>query len=192
MNYVIVGLGNPDTEYKGTRHNVGRAAVQLFAKENDVDEWREDKKNKVLVVKVGKHTLLLPETYMNKSGSAVVKYVKSVKAAKTMVVVYDDMDLPLGRIKISFARSSGGHKGVESIRRGVKTDEFIRVRIGVSPTNAKGMAKKPLGEEKVLKFILGKFAPKEENELKKALKRAAEALGIIIDEGYVAAMNKCN
>jgi PTH1 family peptidyl-tRNA hydrolase len=194
MAYIIVGLGNPGGEYDNTRHNAGRMAVEAYAKKEGGKDvvWRDDKKANALVAKVGKDTLVLPNTFMNKSGSAVVKYVKSVKAAKNMVVVYDDLDLPLGRIKISFARSAGGHNGLKSVTRAVKTDEFIRIRIGVSPHTPKGVTKKPSGEDAVLKFILGKFAPKEADELKKTLKLAVEALGVIRDDGYVVAMNKCN
>jgi PTH1 family peptidyl-tRNA hydrolase len=194
MAYIIVGLGNPGGEYDNTRHNAGRMAVEAYAKKEGGKDvvWRDDKKANALVAKVGKDTLVLPNTFMNKSGSAVVKYVKSVKAAKNMVVVYDDLDLPLGRIKISFARSAGGHNGLKSVTRAVKTDEFIRIRIGVSPHTPKGVTKKPAGEDAVLKFILGKFAPKEADELKKTLKLAVEALGVIRDDGYVVAMNKCN
>jgi PTH1 family peptidyl-tRNA hydrolase len=194
MAYIIVGLGNPGGEYENTRHNAGRMAVEAYAKKEGGKgvEWREDKKANALVTKVGTDTLVLPNTFMNKSGSAVLKYVKSVKAAKNLVVVYDDLDLPLGRIKISFARSSGGHNGLKSVARAIKTDEFIRIRIGVSPHTPKGVTKKPTGEDAVLKFILGKFAPKEADELKKTLKLAVEALAVIRDEGYVAAMNTCN
>lgn len=166
--------------------------MEYFASKNDVETWREDKKANAHVAKVGKHTLVLPDTFMNKSGSAVSKYVKSVKAAKNLVVVYDDLDLPLGRIKISFSRSSGGHNGLKSVARAVKTDDFIRVRIGVSPHTPKGKIKKPLGEEKVMGFILGKFTPKDEAEFKKVLKRVSDALTCILEEGYVQAMNVHN
>lgn len=191
MSYVIVGLGNPGGEYAKTRHNAGRLAVEYFASKNDVETWREDKKANAHVAKVGKHTLVLPDTFMNKSGSAVSKYVKSVKAAKNLVVVYDDLDLPLGRIKISFALLRG-HNGLKSVARAVKTDDFIRVRIGVSPHTPKGKIKKPLGEEKVMGFILGKFTPKDEAEFKKVLKRVSDALTCILEEGYVQAMNVHN
>ena len=98
---------------------------------------------------------------MNKSGSAVIKYVKSVKAAERMVVVYDDLDLASGTLKVSFDRSSGGHKGLESVMRAVKTKKFARVRIGISPTSAAGKIKKPLGEEEVATFILSRFKQSE-------------------------------
>lgn len=196
MNWIIVGLGNPGEEYKKTHHNTGRIAVEHFAKKLGVDEWRFDAKANAQVAKISGDgislTCVLPDTFMNKSGNAVLKYVKSTKMAKNMVVVYDDLDLPLGRIKISFARSSGGHKGVESIIRALKTEEFVRLRVGIAPRNAKGNAKVITGDEKVLKLILGKFKPAEEAELKKMWKKVSEALATIVRYGYVKAMNQFN
>lgn len=192
MNYVIVGLGNPGGEYDSTRHNAGRMAVESFAKAQGVEQWREDKKAIAQVAKIDKGTLVVPDTFMNKSGSAVAKYVKSVKAAGKLVVIYDDMDLPLGSMKISFDRGSGGHKGVESIARAVKTKAFVRIRLGVSPTTPSGKLKKPSGEKEVLAFILAKFKPAELDILKKVFKQVTEALTIIVDEGHVRAMNVCN
>lgn len=192
MNYVIVGLGNPGNEYEHTRHNAGREAVEYFAKKNDASEWKEDAKSEATVAKVGKTVLVLPDTFMNKSGSAVVKHVKSVKAAENLVVVYDDLDLPLGKVKISFNRGSGGHKGIESITRAVKTQKFVRIRIGVSPATSSGKLKKPDGEEKVIDFILGKFKPAEQDVLKKVYKVVAGAIREIIEEGRLVAMNHYN
>jgi PTH1 family peptidyl-tRNA hydrolase len=196
MSWILVGLGNPGEEFVKTHHNAGRTAVEHFAKKFGAVEWRVDKNAKALVVKVSEDgvvaTCVLPDTFMNKSGSAVAKYVKSIKAAQKLVVVYDDFDLPIGRIKISFARSSGGHKGVESIMRALKTDQFIRIRIGIAPENAKGNAKVITGKEKVLKLILGKFKPAEEAELKKVWKKVSEALATIVRDGYVKAMNGFN
>jgi PTH1 family peptidyl-tRNA hydrolase len=192
MNYVIVGLGNPGGEYESTRHNAGRMAVEYFGKKKGVTEWREDKKAVAQVAKTDGVTLVLPDTYMNKSGSAVVNYVKSVKAAEKLVVVYDDMDLPLGKVKLSFDRGSGGHKGIESIARAVKTKAFVRIRVGVSPTTPSGKLKKPSGDKEVLAFILAKFKPAEIDELKKVFKGVDEALTIILDEGHLKAMNVVN
>lgn len=196
MNWIIAGLGNPGEEYKNTHHNTGRGAVLHFAKKYGVSEWRLDAKANAQVAKISGDGIsaicLLPDTFMNKSGSAILKYVKSPKMAKNMVVVYDDLDLPLGRIKISFARSSGGHKGVESIIRALKTEEFVRLRIGIAPRSTKGNAKVIIGDEKVLKLILGKFKPTEEVELKKVWKRVNDALATIICDGYVKAMNEFN
>lgn len=192
MSWVIVGLGNPGGEYENTRHNAGRMALQYFAKKSDVDEWREDKKAQATVAKVGSVALVLPDTYMNKSGSAVAKYVKSAKAASKMIVVYDDLDLPVGKVKLSYDRGSGGHRGLDSVMRAVKTREFARVRIGVSPETPGGKLKKPHGEDEVNKFILAKFKPSDIDELKKVFKRVAEALEAIQKDGVLVAMNEFN
>ena len=107
MTWVIVGLGNPGEEYESTRHNAGRMAVMHFGKLNGVDEWKGDpekngagKKALAHVAKVGNSICVLPDTFMNKSGSAVLKYVKSAKAAEKMIVAYDDLDLPLGTVAL--------------------------------------------------------------------------------------------
>lgn len=192
MNYVIVGLGNPGGEYDTTRHNTGRMAVDYVGEKNDAGPWKEDKKANATVGKTEVSTLVLPNTFMNKSGSAVARYVKSVKAAEKLVVVYDDLDLPLGTMKVSFDRGSGGHKGVESIARAVKTKRFIRIRIGVSPATPGGKLKKPHGEKEVVAFILAKFKPSEQDVLKKVFTRVNDALTCIIDEGREKAMNLYN
>lgn len=196
MTWVIVGLGNPDEEHVRTRHNAGRMAVEYFAKKHDLGEWKEDKKSNSFIVRgaIGKQLVVcvLPNTYMNKSGSAVVKYIKSVKAAEKLIVVYDELDMGIGSLKISFDRGSGGHRGVESIARAVKTKKFSRVRIGVSKVNAKGETQKPQGETDVEKFILGNFSTEEFTELKGVFKKTNEAIEEIVKEGHERAMNTFN
>ena len=196
MAWVIVGLGNPGEEYQRTRHNTGRLALEYFAKAHDFSDWNIDKKNKATVSKgnVGKSlvALVAPDTFMNKSGSAVAKYVKTAKAAAQMIVVYDDLDLPLGAMKVSFDRGSGGHKGLESVMRAVKTKKFARVRIGVSPVSASGTRKKPSGEKEVLDFILEKFRSSEMDQLMRVFKHVSQALEAIVLEGPQMAMNKFN
>lgn len=191
MAYVIVGLGNPDNEYDGTRHNTGRMILHAIAKKEKL-EWREDKKANALVTKWGTATLLMPDTYMNKSGSAVVKYVKSIKAAEGLIVVYDDIDLPLGRIKISFDRSSGGHNGLKSIDASLKTRAYYRVRVGIAASTASGKTKKPKGEDEVIAYLMKTFKPSEQEEFKKITKRAIQALETILTGGPAAAMNEFN
>lgn len=190
MQWIVVGLGNPDAQHEGERHNTGRMLLQQIAKKEKL-EWRTDAKAQALVAK-GDAVYVLPETFMNKSGSAVGKYVKSVKAAEHLLVVYDDMDLPLGKIKISYDRSAGGHNGLKSIERAVKTKKFWRVRIGICPTTPSGKLKKPAGEQAVIDFILGKFKESEREVLKKVYKHATEAIGCVIAQGPVAAMNAYN
>ncbi len=121
-----------------------------------------------------------------------MKYVKSVKAAEKLVVIYDDFNLPLGKIRISYNRSSGGHNGVESIIKALKTEAFIRIRIGVAPETAKGLAKVPHGDEKIEKFILGKFKDDEMKEIKKMAKIVAEVIPVLVAEGREKAMSIYN
>jgi len=196
MAWVIVGLGNPGDEYANTRHNTGRMALEFFAKTNKFNGWHNDKKShstistgmleKIVVA------LVAPDTFMNKSGTAVSKFVKNPKTAERLVVIYDDLDLPLGTMKLSYDRSSGGHKGLESIMRAVKTQKFTRVRIGVSPSTASGTLRKPEGDKVILNFILTKFRAHELDELKQVWKRVAHALESIVTEGREQAMNRFN
>ncbi len=192
---IIVGLGNPGEEYENTRHNTGRIIVSTFAKKLCA-EFESDKKSNALVAvgKIGKTKVIfvLPETFMNKSGNAVGKFVKSMKAAKDLIVVHDDLDLPLGRIKISFNKSSGGHKGVESVMRAVKTEAFWRLRVGISGAKAGGKTKKPSGDALVNNFIVAKWKPSEETEFKKVIKKAVEALALATTDGCEKAMMEAN
>jgi len=196
MPYIIAGLGNPGKEYESTRHNTGRIMIEYFRDAHNFPEWKEDKKNKALVSKekVGKETVLLmePNNFMNNSGKSVAPLVASKKAAEKVIVIYDDIDLPIGVIKISWNRSSGGHNGLGSVIKSLKTQEFVRVRVGVSKMSAKGVAKKPKGEESVLKFLLGEFKKDEMLEIKKIAKRVSSALEMIIGEGREKAMGEFN
>lgn len=196
MTWVAVGLGNPGEEYTNTRHNTGRMMLEHFAAKQKFSEWKEDTKADAEICRgaIGKNLIVLvnPNTFMNKSGSSVAKFVKSVKAAEKLVVVYDDLDLPLGSMKLSFDRGSGGHKGIESIMRAVKTKKFVRIRIGVSPTTPGGKLKKPQGEREVVRFILARFKEDELDILKKVFKRAGEALESIVTDGREIAMTRFN
>ncbi len=173
--YIVVGLGNPGDEYACTRHNTGRMAVSYLEKKE---------------IKGIKFVHL--ETFMNKSGSGVAKVVKSKKVAQKLIVIYDDLDLGLGQMKISYNRSSGGHRGVESIIKALKTEEFIRIRVGISPATPSGKVKKPSGENAVDKHILGEFKKSETEVIKKVFKRVAEAVKVISEHGLQRAMTECN
>jgi PTH1 family peptidyl-tRNA hydrolase len=196
MTLVVVGLGNPGKEYEKTRHNAGRMAVALVAKKADADDFSLNKTANALIAKGsvgGKNaTLVLPETMMNLSGKSVAAFVKTPKAAKDLLVIQDDLDLPLGTIKMVAGRGSGGHKGIESIMRALKTKDFARIRIGISAAGKKNQAKKVSGEEKVIKHVIGTFKPAEEAGLKKTLKKAAEAAELFASEGIEAAMQFAN
>lgn len=204
MSYIIVGLGNPDGEYAGTRHNVGRAmldyALAKTALGGEVSEWKLDKKLGALVAKgkLGKEPLLFlkPENFMNNSGKSLKTLFMSsprhsgARKAHNLIVIHDDLDLPLGNFKVCFNRGSGGHKGVESIMRAIKTKEFIRLRIGVSPSTSSGRIKKPQEEKKVLDFIIGKFKPAELDILKKVEKKAGAMLEAIVRDGLEKALSQ--
>ena len=125
MNSVklVVGLGNPGSEYENTRHNTGRIVVGM------VEKKFEEKKDKSKTKSI---KFLLPDNFMNNSGKAVVPLIKTKKDLQDLVVVYDDIDLPLGKIKISFNRSAGGHNGLGSVIKALKSEEFLRIRVGIS------------------------------------------------------------
>ena len=196
MNYLIVGLGNPGAEYELTRHNVGRLTVEAIQKRFQFPDWIPEKKTLALKSEgeyEGKTaTLLLPETMMNRSGKSLIPLVKSVKDATKLLVIHDDLDLLLGRFKLSFDRGSGGHRGLESIIKTIKTTAFLRARIGVSPASKKGVAKKPVGEEAIVKFILGKFRLAELATIKRVVKEVSEATTLWLTDGPAATMNKFN
>ena len=202
MPYIIAGLGNPGAEYEDTRHNTGRMVLEAVRKEFGGDFELDKKLNaQVAEGKIGKEKAIFvaPETFMNNSGKAIGPLVKTkldkklkLRTADGLVVIYDDFSLPLGRIRISYNRSSGGHNGLESIIKAVKTEAFTRIRVGTAAENAKGNAKPINGDAKIEKFILGPFKPDELKELKKVAKKCAEAVEVIVKEGREKAMTMFN
>ena len=170
---LVVGLGNPGVEYENTRHNTGRIVVRILEK-------------KLVDSKI---KFLTPDTFMNNSGKAVAPLVKSKKDLAQLIIIYDDIDLPLGKIKISFNRSSGGHNGVQSIIKAVKSEEFLRIRVGIAPTTPSGKTKKPTD---TLKFLLGEFKKSELEIIKKLSKKVAEAVEMIYGESKEKAMSLYN
>jgi PTH1 family peptidyl-tRNA hydrolase len=207
MIYTFVGLGNPGEEYVDTRHNAGRMMLLWLAKSEGA-EWKTDKKLNAQLAKINigsnigkkirgnvgslRALLVLPDSYMNNSGKSVKPLIGSLKAAEKLMVIYDDLDLPFGSTKMSFNKSSGGHKGLESIIKALKTEKFARIRIGTSPTSPTGKLRKPQGEEKVMKHILGKFKPDEMLVLKKLSKKVNTALETFTTSGLGAAMTEFN
>ncbi|MFA6392568.1 MAG: aminoacyl-tRNA hydrolase [Candidatus Paceibacterota bacterium] len=193
---LTVGLGNPGKEYENTRHNTGRMILQNIAKANDFLDWKDDMKLKSFRSKGEldgeKVEFILPNTFMNNSGNVVAQVIDDKKKLKNLVVVYDDIDLPLGSLKISFNRSSGGHNGLESVIKKVKSREFVRIRIGVSPVTPTGKIKKPKGEEAILKFLLGAYKEDELKEIKKISKKVREIITILSVEGKDKAMTLYN
>lgn len=173
---LVVGLGNPGKEYENTRHNTGRIIVELIKKK------LEDKKIKFIT----------PDAFMNNSGRAVAPLVKTKKDLENLVVIYDDIDLPLGKMKISFNRSSGGHNGLSSIIKALKSQEFLRIRIGIAFATPSGKIKKPKGEKMVINFILGEYKKPELEIIKKLSKKVTEMVEVIFSEGKDKAMSLFN
>jgi len=173
---LVVGLGNPGKEYENTRHNTGRIMVGMVEKK--LDEM--------------KIKFITPDNFMNNSGKAVAPLIKTKKDLENLVVIYDDIDLPLGKMKISFNRSSGGHKGLNSIIKALKSEEFLRIRIGISPETPSGKVRKPKGEKAVLNFILGIYKKSELEKLKKLSQKVAEAVKMIFTESKEKAMSLFN
>ncbi len=204
---IIIGLGNPGKEYEGTRHNAGREAVMKFAKKFGFEEFEIDKKAQALVsegkIEKTKATLVLPETFMNLSGKAAGKFAKgakkmknslgkTIKAFPDLIVVHDDLDIPLGKAKMSWDKSAGGHKGVDSVIKAVGTQAFFRIRMGITPANAKGKMKKLDHETIVDDFIVAEFKDKEALELKAVEKKVVDCLELAVADSPDRAMSEYN
>lgn len=185
-DYLMIGLGNPGSSYDKTRHNIGFRAIRHFAERHRIGMRREERmraeigRGAVGGAKVG---LILPLTYMNSSGEAVRASAKVFKVPlNQMVVVVDDVALPLGTLRLRAEGSSGGHNGLKSIEEHLGTDKYPRLRMGVgSPTRSS-----------LADYVLGKFEPAEESLLPEIFEKAADVLDCWLQEGIQAAMTKAN
>ena len=199
MTTIIVGLGNPGEKFKNTRHNVGFMVLDKFAKKNDFPEFKLQKKSNALVSEsiVGEEKIILvkPQTFMNESGKAVKKIIgnwkepygesacgRQMEIGNSLVVIHDDIDLAIGKIKIVKERGSAGHKGVESIIKNIGNDGLIRFRIGIS--GQKDMEAK--------KIVLKKFTKEEQKNIDKAIEKTTEALDFLLKSGFEKTMNEYN
>ena len=190
---LIVGLGNPGKKFEKTRHNLGKETLDFiynkWQRNHSFSDWKESKKleSEISSGEIKKEEILLakPLNFMNLSGKSVRKIISYYKkSAKNLIIIHDDLDLPLGKIKIAKNRGSAGHKGVQSIITELKSKNFIRLRIGIRPGNQK--IKNPE------KFVLQKFNKKEGEIIKKIIDIALKALETTINEGLEKAMNKFN
>ena len=185
VEFLIVGLGNPGEEYENTPHNLGFLVVDRLAESNAIRVSRKENLAFVgLGAVAGKNVALAkPQTYMNLSGGAVQGLLERYELkADRLIVVYDELDLPWGSLRIRLSGSAAGHKGVKSVIGSLGTNEFIRVRIGIDPGNAVD------GE----KFVLAKFKRAQKQEVEEVVVRAAEAVESILAEGAAQAMTKYN
>jgi len=184
--YLIVGLGNPGKEYENTRHNVGFMVLDLLSQKLKTDIGKVKFKGLVgeTALKGEKLLLLKPQTYMNLSGHSVLDAVNFYKIpVENIIVIYDDMDLPVGRLRIRPGGSSGGHHGVESIIYQLSSDAFPLIRIGIG---------RPGGEKDPVYHVLGRFGGEEADKIQAVLTAACEAALLIIDNGVNEAMNRFN
>jgi PTH1 family peptidyl-tRNA hydrolase len=190
---LIVGLGNPGRRFEKTPHNIGFMIIdQLQSTIDDFSDWKNIKKLQSEISEgeiAGKKVILAkPQTFMNNSGRAIKKLVSSFKfQVSSLWVIHDDLDLPLGKIRISAGRSSAGHKGVESIIRELRTKDFVRFRVGIRPATSD---KKQ--ETKAENFVLQKFSKNEREILKQVIEKTLEAIEMAIKEGVERAMNGYN
>lgn len=179
---VIVGLGNPGSEYHATRHNVGFVTVDELAARWRVDAWRSRHEALIAEYRGGDEPLLLvkPQTYMNLSGVAVGEIVRWYKLKpEDVIVIYDDLDLPCGKLRLRPQGSSGGHKGIESMLVHLGTEDFNRVRVGIG---------RPPAGWKTPDYVLGRFSPEELEQIVPAIKKAADAVETILKQGMTKAM----
>jgi len=178
---IIIGLGNPGEQYKNTRHNVGFMAVDEFAKKNDFPDFELQKKSESLVSEKDDVLLAKPQTFMNESGKAVLKFAKNTPV-DNLIVIHDDIDLPVGKIKIVKERGSAGHKGVESIIKNVGNDGLVRIRIGIGSEN----------KVDAIKIVLKNFSQGEQKNVDEVIQKVCEALDLFIREGLEKTMNEYN
>lgn len=196
--YYLVGLGNSGAEYAITRHNVGWLVLDNLCERHHIPEaiLQNSVSGRVSAGKIAgvPVSVLYPETMMNNSGTAVRKFVPGGEGKRT-VVFYDDIDLPLGEVRVSFGRGDGGHNGIKSIIEKVGTRDFVRVRIGIGKVGfwpwERGQLKRPQGE-KLPKYVLGKFSKHELGEVEKVTGLVNEIVTVIVQYGHVTAMNRYN
>lgn len=182
--FLIVGLGNPGREYENTRHNIGFAAMDVLAEKYNIDINRSKFKGEYGegFINGNKVILLKPYTFMNLSGESVREAIDFYKLTEEQVlIIYDDISLELGRLRIREKGSAGGHNGIKSIINHMGTDVFTRIKIGVGA---------PKGD--LVNHVLGKFSKDEVNILKQTLDAVTEATADIIDNGAKDAMNNFN
>lgn len=194
--FYVVGLGNPGEKYQDTRHNVGWNVLDFVIEKACLPIAVLEKQNSSRVTEgnIGGQSVvaIYPETFMNNSGSAVVKFVKKESAEK-LIVIHDDIDLPLGEIKLGKGRGDGGNNGVKSIIEKLGTKDFIRIRIGIAPRSFwTGEMKRPRGGGPLEKFVLKPFTKKEEEQLADVKDRAYGALQTVLSKDLETAMNIFN
>lgn len=195
---LIVGLGNPGPKYASTRHNIGFMVVERTVKDimGVGKNWEDNNSFNAEIFKAGDLIFVKPQTFMNASGVAVKKLLDFYKIPReSLWVVYDDIDLPLGKIRIRVGGGSAGHHGIESIMRSLGGwDGFVRFRLGVGrgKLEEKKHSDQHLHRHAVEKYVVSKFSTHEEGETRKLIKHAAKAVEIALNKGLDKVMNEYN
>ena len=184
---LVVGLGNPGDEYEGSRHNVGAEVVDLLAERHGGALKRSKERALTTEVRVGdkRVALAFPQTYMNLSGESVAQLVRryGITDPEHIVIVQDELDLPVGTLKLKRGGGLAGHNGLRSIKAHLHTDGFLRVRIGVG---------KPVTKEQGADHVLKRVSKRDRTELDVVVQEAADAVELILFDGIDAAMNRVN
>ena len=179
---IIAGLGNPGASYVGTRHNVGFAVLDELAKAYG-EEWKADAARKGLVARGPGVLLVKPQTFMNDSGFCIGPLMRYFKFDPGQVlVVYDDIALPVGSLRLRAGGSAGGHNGMKSVIAHLGSDAFPRLRVGIGSH----------GNKSLVSHVLGGFPPDEQQVIAQAIENACLALQLLVKQGFSAAANRYN
>ena len=185
--FLIVGLGNPEEEYSNTRHNMGFDTINQISKEYKIEVNKKGFKGiyGTGIIDNKKVVLLKPQTYMNLSGESVIEILNFYKIdLNKIIVIYDDIDVEPGKIKIRKKGGPGSHNGMKSVINSIKSEEFTRIRVGIGT---------PKYKNDMINYVIGKNMTQEErNVLDDGIKKAANAVAEIIEKGVDIAMNKFN
>jgi len=191
---LIVGLGNPGRKYEKNRHNLGFMCLSHFARTHGIRLDKKRGKARIGSGEVAGSQVVVarPQTYMNLSGQAVSLLIRKFNIGlDNLLVIHDDFDLPLGKIRIRRGGSSAGHKGVESIITELGSQHFSRIRVGIGqPTVVEGSTE--ITEADTVAYVLSDFTPEEKQTIIQVIPRVSEAILCILTEGLTAAMNKYN
>jgi len=189
---LIVGLGNPGKTYAHNRHNVGFRCLNYFARLHSIRFDHMQCRARVVLAEVEGEQLLLakPRTFVNLSGNPVACLVhKHDIPLSNLLVIYDDLDLPLGKIRLRQSGGSGGHKGMNSIIAALGSEDFPRIRVGIGRPQGEEQS---ISEDAIVNYVLSDFSPQEEAIIKSVIARVAEAIDCFLTQGIEAAMGKFN
>lgn len=185
--WLIVGLGNPGESYARTRHNIGFQCLEYLAQQHSLDFRAQRAKARLAEGQIGGHRVVLamPQTFMNLSGQAVssLRGWYKIDPTQELLVIYDDLDLPFGKLRMRQRGSAGTHNGMKSLVGQLGSQDFPRLRVGIGQPPPQWDAKD---------YVLGRFTPEEQQELPDIYKRVADAIELTLREGIIAAMNRFN